>query len=133
AVRLMERLRRSGLATEIRNLFAAPTLAAFGATLGESSEVVVPANRITPETKRITPAELPLIELEQADIDRIVAQVPGGVANIQDMYALSPLQEGILFHHLLAKSGDPYLSVGRAVFPDRSTLERYLAAVQKVV
>ncbi len=71
--------------------------------------------------------------LTQADIDRIVALVPGGVANIQDIYALSPLQEGILFHHILGGPGDPYLLTNRLAFPDRSLLDRYLAAVQAVV
>ena len=71
--------------------------------------------------------------LNQADIDRIVAQVPGGVGNVQDIYPLAPLQEGILFHHLLASEGDPYLLVNQMVFPGRALLERYLAAVQRVV
>ena len=59
--------------------------------------------------------------------------MPGGISNIQDIYALAPLQEGILFHHLLASEGDPYLALSRLLFPDRSHLERYLAAVQVVV
>ncbi|MER8931334.1 condensation domain-containing protein, partial [Mesorhizobium sp. M0859] len=46
---------------------------------------------------------------------------------------LSPLQDGILFHHLLAGRGDPYLLVSQMAFADRDLLERYLAAVQKVV
>ncbi len=43
------------------------------------------------------------------------------------------MQDGILFHHMLAKEGDPYLLVAQMAFADRETLERYLAAVQKVV
>jgi amino acid adenylation domain-containing protein len=133
AVRLMERLRRLGLGTEVRALFAAPELADLAAVLGQHHEAKVPPNRITPDTTALTPALLPLIELTQDDIDRVVAQIPGGVSNIQDVYALSPLQDGILFHHLFAERGDPYLLVTQLVFADRDLLDRYLATVQQVV
>ncbi|WP_348652021.1 hypothetical protein [Rhizobium sp. 007] len=39
----------------------------------------------------------------------------------------------MLFHHLLASRGDPYLLVSQMAFADRGLLERYLAAVQQVV
>ncbi|MGY3610255.1 MULTISPECIES: hypothetical protein [unclassified Bradyrhizobium] len=73
---------------------------------------------------------LPLIELAQGEIDRIVTTAPGGIGNI---YALSPLQDGTLFHHLLASQGDPHLVVSQMAFADRGVLDPYLAAVQRVV
>ncbi|MGY4485166.1 aryl carrier-like protein [Bradyrhizobium sp. LM3.2] len=133
AVQLLSRLRRLSLGVEVRTLFATPVLADLAASLGRSHEVAVPASLITEQSTAITPQMLPLIELAQPEIDRIVATVPGGVRNIQDIYALSPLQDGILFHHLLASRGDPYLLVSQMAFADRSLLERYLGAVQQVV
>ncbi|MGF6658423.1 amino acid adenylation domain-containing protein [Paraburkholderia atlantica] len=133
AVQLMERLRQRSLGVEVRTLFARPVLADLAASLGSHQEVAVPANLIAAHSTAITPGMLPLIGLSQAEIDRVVATVPGGLANIQDIYALSPLQEGILFHHLLASQGDPYLLVSQMAFAGRDLLERYLAAVQRVV
>ena len=118
AMRVLERMRREGLQAEVRALFATPTLADLAATLGGYSDIAVPPNPITPDCTRITPDMLPLIELTQDDIERIVAHVPGGAANIQDIYALSPLQEGILFHHLLATDGDPYLMTSLMAFAE---------------
>ncbi|MHC2566243.1 non-ribosomal peptide synthetase component F [Bradyrhizobium liaoningense] len=133
AVQLMERLRRLSLGVEVRTLFARPVLCDLAASLGSHREVAVPANLIDEHSTAITPRMLPLIELTQEEIDRVVATVPGRVANIQDIYGLSPLQDGILFHHLLAATGDPYLLVSQMAFADRDLLERYLAAVQRVV
>ncbi|NHB63598.1 non-ribosomal peptide synthetase, partial [Photorhabdus sp. RW14-46] len=133
AVRMMERLRQSGLALAVRELFQTPVLSSLAQKLKQNQAVVVPANVIIPDTTELTPSMLPLIDLTQNDIDHIVGQVPGGVSNIQDIYALSPLQDGILFHHLLANEGDPYLLTDQMVFADRSLLDRYLAAMQQVV
>ncbi|MCA1460448.1 amino acid adenylation domain-containing protein [Bradyrhizobium sp. NBAIM18] len=133
AVRMLERLRRHALRADARMLFAKPVLAEFAASLDGGVEADVPVNQITRQMTAITPELLPLITLTQSDIDSIVAGVPGGVANIQDVYGLSPLQDGILFHHLLSKEGDPYLLVGRMAFASRDLLDRYLDAVRQVV
>nr|WP_282183129.1 non-ribosomal peptide synthetase [Photorhabdus hindustanensis] len=133
AVQMIERLRNLGLTLAVRDLFHLPVLSELAQTLGRHQAVVIPPNVITPATTTLTPEMLPLIDLTQPEIDFIVGQVPGGIANIQDIYALSPLQDGILFHHLLADQGDPYLLIEQMIFTDRSLLNRYLAAVQQVV
>ncbi|WP_230200552.1 non-ribosomal peptide synthetase, partial [Serratia marcescens] len=108
AVKLMAQLRRAGWGANVQTLFSTPTLSALAQAMSAQGEIDIPENRILPGGASITPEMLPLATLSQPEIDAVVAQVPGGVANVQDIYALSPLQEGILFHHLLAERGDPY-------------------------
>ncbi|AMS12797.1 non-ribosomal peptide synthetase [Pseudomonas chlororaphis] len=133
AVSLIERMRQIGLSADVRALFSQPSLAALAAAVGSGREIQVPANRIGAGCQRITPDLLPLLELEQAEIDRIVAQVPGGAANVQDIYPLAPLQEGILYHHLSAGQGDPYLLQSRMAFDSLERLQAFAGALQQVI
>ncbi|WP_250523644.1 MULTISPECIES: non-ribosomal peptide synthase/polyketide synthase, partial [unclassified Caballeronia] len=136
AVTLIERLRRIGLQASVRDLFATPVLSAFADAIdyaAPKSDIVVPPNVITPANSAITPDMLPLISLTQTDIDRIVDQMPGGISNVQDIYALAPLQEGILFHHMLTTEGDPYLQTARLAFDSRARLDAWVDALQQVV
>ncbi|MEX0447230.1 amino acid adenylation domain-containing protein, partial [Xenorhabdus sp. SGI246] len=133
AVRMVERLCQQDLALTVRDLFQSPVLFELAQSLGQHQVVEVPPNIITSATTTLTPEMLPLVDLTQSDIDSIIEQVPGGLANIQDIYALSPLQDGILFHHLLENKGDTYLLITQQAFADRALLDRYLTAVQRVV
>jgi amino acid adenylation domain-containing protein len=81
----------------------------------------------------ITPAMLPLVSLSQDEINLIIDSVPQGVANIQDIYPLTPMQEGILFHHLLEARGDAYLLRSVIVFDCRERLDAFLGALQAVI
>ncbi|KAG0214379.1 hypothetical protein BGX28_002196, partial [Mortierella sp. GBA30] len=133
AVRVISRLHQLGYSVSVRAIFASPTLSVLAQAIGQLRDIVVPPNLITPDTRCITPDMLPLIDLNRMDIDHIVNRVPGGEANIQDIYALSPLQDGILFHHLMANGGDPYLLYTSMAFNDKASLDRYLASVQQIV
>ncbi|MBP1143283.1 amino acid adenylation domain-containing protein [Pseudomonas sp. PvP027] len=133
AVSLIGRMRQSGLSVDVRVLFGQPTLAALAAAVGGGTEIVVPANLISEHCKHITPDLLPLADLNQEQIDKVVASVPGGVANVQDIYPLAPLQEGILYHHIAAEQGDPYVLQVQFAFDDRARLDAFVEALQAVI
>ena len=81
----------------------------------------------------ITPDKLTLINLSQQAIDDIVARIREGVANVQDIYPLAPLQEGILFHHLLDTQGDTYLLRSILAFKEREHLNQFINALQQTI
>ncbi|QSX79616.1 amino acid adenylation domain-containing protein [Lysobacter solisilvae] len=138
-ISLIEHLRQRGLSADVRTVFQAPTLSALAAQLVCGPKAArrheVPPNLLAPDTGAITPELLPLVRLSQDEIDRIVAEVPGGVSNVQDIYPLAPLQEGILFHHLLEAEtgGDTYLLCTATAFDNRQRLDGFLQALQQVV
>jgi len=135
-VQMLERLRRAGLSAELRRVFETPTLADLARTLGEQAaeQVAPPPNLIPAQCAAITPQMLPLVELTAEQIERIVQSVGGGVANIQDIYPLAPLQEGILFHHLMSDSGgDAYVVPMLLSVSSRERLDELIQALQSVI
>ena len=57
-----------------------------------------------PEHHGSTPSDFPIATLDQQELDQILSQYPD---HIDDIYPLSPMQQGMMFHTLLnAKSGD---------------------------
>ena len=133
AMTLIETLRKRGFSANVRMLFSHPTPGGLAGALGGAGEIVIPPNLIPPGCDAITPKMLTLATLSQADIDRIVAMVPGGAANVQDIYPLAPMQEGILFHHLMTAKGDPYLMPILLSFDSRERLDAFIDALQRVI
>ncbi|MDH1459526.1 non-ribosomal peptide synthase/polyketide synthase [Delftia tsuruhatensis] len=146
ALGLLERVRAQGLRVQVRTLFQHPRLAEFAQAVLEeqqeqqgergervAGEIDVPPNGIPEGCTAITPDMLTLVALDEEEIARIAAAVPGGAANIQDIYPLAPLQEGILFHHLLQSEGDAYVTSHTLSFDSRERLQRFAESFDQVV
>ncbi|WP_446326070.1 amino acid adenylation domain-containing protein [Burkholderia pseudomallei] len=131
---LSEKLRAAGLHADVRVVYRASTLADLAAHLGtDNQDIRIPPNLIADGDEHITPAQLTLVALSQESIDALVAKVEGGAANVQDIYPLAPLQEGILFHHLMSGESDPYVLSGVLAFRSREVMERFVSALQQVI
>jgi amino acid adenylation domain-containing protein len=111
-VQMMERLRRVGLSAQAKRIFESANLAELAGALTRqvTRPVEVPPNLIPAGCTAIAPEMVPLVDLTIEQLAHISSSVRGGAANIHDIYPLAPLQEGILFHHLLNESGgDTYV------------------------
>ena len=140
-IQFIERLGQRGLKIEVASVFSVPVLCEMAQNIEENCQqrYEAPANQILLESEAITPEMLPLFELQkerkslsQDDIDQIVRSVPGGVPNIQDIYPLSPLQEGILFHHQLSER-NLYITPTLLKMDGELQVKSFLVALQKVV
>ncbi|MGC4060738.1 MAG: amino acid adenylation domain-containing protein [Aquabacterium sp.] len=143
-MQLIEQLRKAGWRVPLRQVFERPTLSDLATSLqaladshAADAEHAHKANPIPANAASITPDHLNLIDLTQTQIDLITSTVPGGGANVQDIYPLAPLQEGILFHHVYAdgqaEEGDTYILPSILKLDSRARLDQLLAAMQAVL
>ncbi|MGW2048376.1 amino acid adenylation domain-containing protein [Streptomyces sp. NPDC001858] len=138
---LVARLRDAGLHLTVRDLFSAPTLAALAARIDAGAEDPAdttpagpaPAHLVPEGCERLTPDLLPLVRLGQEHLDAVAARVPGGAANVQDVYPLVPSQEGILFHHLMDPENDPYVMSAVFTAVDETACTAFTDALQALI
>ncbi|WP_431040586.1 amino acid adenylation domain-containing protein [Streptomyces sp. P1-3] len=153
--KLTARLADQGLDCDLQSVFGAPTLADLAATIdaaaadaataaaprdgaaatgGPAAEpFTVPPNGIPDGCTRVTTDMLPLVSLTEDELATVVAAVPGGAANLQDVYPLAALQEGMFFHHLKESGRDPYVLSGVFSFESRAHLDAFVRALRAVV
>ena len=83
---------------------------------------------LSPAAGGLTPSDFPLARLTQVQLD----QLPVPVAQIEDIYPLSPLQQGILFHSVFTPQAGAYINQLR-VDVRGLDLARFRAAWQAAV
>jgi amino acid adenylation domain-containing protein/non-ribosomal peptide synthase protein (TIGR01720 family) len=83
----------------------------------------------SPEAGGCTPSDFPLAKLDQVTLDRLI----GDGRAVEDLYPLSPLQEGLLFHSLYAPGGGEYFEQMSATLSGRIDLAAFRRAWQTAV
>src|SRR5262249_29044909 len=62
---------------------------------------------LSAEAGGFTPSDFPEARLDQQELDRLISEIG---ANIERLYALSPMQQGMLFHSLLEAGSGVYVT-----------------------
>ncbi|OLU26329.1 non-ribosomal peptide synthetase [Pseudomonas sp. PA15(2017)] len=84
---------------------------------------------LTPQAGGVTPSDFPLARLEQAQLDAL----PLAFDAIDDLYPLTPMQEGLLLHTLLESGTGIYFMQDRYSIDSALDVERFERAWRLVV
>jgi amino acid adenylation domain-containing protein/non-ribosomal peptide synthase protein (TIGR01720 family) len=76
-----------------------------------------------------TPSDFPLIKLEQEKLDQLLAAAPP----VEDIYPLSPVQQGLLFHSLYEPEAGLYFEQKSCILRGKLNVEAFQRACQRVV
>nr|WP_318781268.1 non-ribosomal peptide synthetase [Amazonocrinis nigriterrae] len=95
---------------------------------------------IAPESGGYTPSDFPLVKLSQQELDRVLASIAlepqlGKInwKNLEDIYPLSPMQQGMLFHNLYAPESGVYFEQLSCTLRGNLDVSAFEQAWQQVV
>ncbi|MFI9000578.1 amino acid adenylation domain-containing protein [Streptomyces sp. NPDC053541] len=80
-------------------------------------------------TGGVTPSDFPLARLTQTELDRLTADGHG----VEDVYPLTPMQQGMLFHSLLEPDSSAYFEQTLLVLDGVTDVDALARAWQRVV
>ncbi|HYO58358.1 non-ribosomal peptide synthetase, partial [Archangium sp.] len=87
------------------------------------------AGRTSPEAARYVPSDFPLAMLDRAALELVLKQAP----RIEDIYPLTPLQQGLLYHAHLAPGTDLYFEQVSWALPHALDVPAFQKAWERVV
>jgi amino acid adenylation domain-containing protein/non-ribosomal peptide synthase protein (TIGR01720 family) len=87
------------------------------------------AHCLSPQAGGFTPSDFPLAPLDQEVLDGLLGNDP----EVEDLYPLAPLQEGMLFHSLYTPGGDLYFEQFTAVLEGPLEPSAFAAAWQRLI
>ncbi len=58
----------------------------------------------------LSPTDVPLCNMSQSQLDKVVDSIPHSIENIADIYPVTPLQNGMLYHTLTDHSEGMYIN-----------------------
>ncbi|MEC4088111.1 non-ribosomal peptide synthetase [Pseudoalteromonas rubra] len=133
---LVSRLKKQGLSTSVQALFNARVLGEMAKTITDAahqSEPELPQNGIPAQCTQITPDMVTLTALTQSELDTLSERVPGGAANIADIYPLAPLQESIFLVHSATEKSDPYVTTITLEFDSEAQIDSFVARFNQII
>jgi amino acid adenylation domain-containing protein/non-ribosomal peptide synthase protein (TIGR01720 family)/FkbM family methyltransferase len=114
--------------TYSENLHHAATIEALARDYVAALRALI-ARRSSEDAARRTPSDFPLAKLEQAALDRLLRSTP----TPEDLYPLSPMQQGMLFHVLLTPRSGEYFEQLTWAIHSRLDLAAFRRAWESVV
>jgi amino acid adenylation domain-containing protein len=109
SIQIAARMKKAGYWTDIRNILKNPTISTLAPQVKKLQETTdqAPVTETIPITRqdiRFTPGDFIHKGLSIESVDIIMQQYP----DIEDLYTLTPMQEGMLFHALVEDSSYTY-------------------------
>jgi len=129
-VHMLERLRRASIRTGVRTIYDSESLEDLANAIAAQTAA---AGNPGPEPEQLAQSPAKFVP-DPADFQRIIRSIAGGSDNIEDIYPLAPLQEGMLAHHRLGQDGpDSYVLPILLRVSSRAALAQLISALESVI